>query len=134
MLNQVEVKEKVQTTPWAQKETAQNGLFVFDLPNEILNDFYDLKEYIRIANKQGDMRVLSIASASFGEGSSTIATYLAFLMSGGMAKKIENKFAEEEKTEKKTDQDENEQFIFNTEFSSLATSEYSETDESGCDR
>ena len=129
MLNDVEVKEKVQTTPWAKKETRNNGLFVFDLPNEILNDFYDLKEYIRIANKQGDMRVLSIASASSGEGSSTIATYLSFLMSGGMAKKLEIQFANEEiAKQKEMNDNKNDQMIFNDEFSALVTEEYSEID------
>lgn len=97
MLRNVEEKEQVRTTPWAPRSAGKGGLFVFDLPNEILNDFYDLKEYIRIANMQGGMRVLSIASASAGEGSSTIATYLSFLMSGGVAQRFEQKLQAQEK-------------------------------------
>ncbi len=70
---------------WSTKgKPGQAGIFVFDLPNEIVNDFYDLKEYIRIANIRNQMRVLSIASSVYGEGSSTIAAYLAALMSGSL--------------------------------------------------
>ncbi|MBN1478923.1 hypothetical protein EH223_14625 [candidate division KSB1 bacterium] len=60
------------------------GLFVLDMPNEIVSDFYDLKEHVRIANKQGFLNTLAIADTSPGEGSSTIATFLAFLMSSGV--------------------------------------------------
>ncbi len=88
LLSQLEEKEKENSTPWlAEDGQKQKGLFVFDLPNEIVNDFYDLKEYIRIANMRGQMRVLSITSSLPGEGSSTIATYLAHLMGSRMSKK-----------------------------------------------
>jgi capsular exopolysaccharide synthesis family protein len=59
------------------------------LPNEILHDFYDLREYIRIASVRNQMRVLSITSSTSGEGSSTISTFLAFLMANGLEKKVE---------------------------------------------
>ncbi len=73
--------------PWQTfQENTRNGIFVFDLPHEIINDFYDLREYIRIANLRGQMRVISIASSVAGEGSATVATYLAFLMAGGRAR------------------------------------------------
>ena len=79
----IDVKEKRnQNNEVNESNGSQKGLFVFDLPNEILHDFYDLREYIRIASLKGQMRVLSIASSIRGEGSSTIATYLAFLMAG----------------------------------------------------
>ncbi len=124
LLNHVEEKELVDTSPWAaDSRPAKRGLFVFDLPNEILNDFYDLKEYVRIANLRGQMRVLSMASSVAGEGSSTIATYLAFLMSGGVAQKVEESIdkpgAEEihdEEEERKPDADK----IFTTEFTTLS--------------
>jgi len=79
-----ETKESF-SQPWSGNgRNGQGGIFVFDLPNEIVNDFYDLKEYIRIANIKNQMRVLSIASSVNGEGSSTIAAYLAALMSGSL--------------------------------------------------
>ena len=90
MLTSVEEKEHVVAAPWSTAKT-QAGLFVLDLPNEILNDFYDLKEHIRIANMRDNIRSLSIANSSQGEGSSTIATYLAFLMAGGVVTKLEKK-------------------------------------------
>jgi len=91
MLTSVEEKERVAPAPWNVKERTSAGLFVLDMPNEILNDFYDLKEHIRIANMRDDIRALSIANSSHGEGSSTIATYLAFLMAGGVVTKLEKK-------------------------------------------
>ncbi len=92
LLSRVEEKENLYFhTPVTTGGTAtQNqGLFVFDLPGEIINDFYGMKEYIRIANKSGNIRVLSITSSINGEGSSTIATYLSFLMAGGLGKKTD---------------------------------------------
>lgn len=91
MLTSVEEKEQVILAPWSEKPKTGAGLFVLDLPNEILNDFYDLKEHIRIANMRDNIRALSIANSSHGEGSSTIATYLAFLMAGGLVTKLEKK-------------------------------------------
>ncbi|MBN1999979.1 CpsD/CapB family tyrosine-protein kinase [candidate division KSB1 bacterium] len=91
LLSQLEEKEKETSDPWlAEDGQKQKGLFVFDLPNEIVNDFYDLKEYIRIANMRGQMRVLSITSSLPGEGSSTIATYLAHLMGSRMGKSLDS--------------------------------------------
>jgi capsular exopolysaccharide synthesis family protein len=90
LLSEIEEKE-TSTSPWmGENSNPRKGLFVFDLPNEILNDFYDLKEYIRIANLRGKMRVLSIASSLMGEGSTTIATYLAFLMTGKISRGVKN--------------------------------------------
>lgn len=88
MLSQLEVKGTLDTAAWqgSEQQTDSNGLFVFDLPKEILNDFYGLKEYIRIANRGGNLRVLSITSSLYGEGASTIATFLSFLMAGGLGK------------------------------------------------
>ncbi len=122
MLHHAEGKKVVESSPWAAgSRPAKRGLFVFDLPNEILNDFYDLKEYVRIANLRGQMRVLSMASSVAGEGSSTIATYLAFLMSGGVAHKIEESIdnpqpEEIHEEDRKPDTDK----IFTTEFSALS--------------
>lgn len=77
-------------SPRAQ-QTAQSqsaGLFVLDMPNEIVSDFYALKEHVRFANRRANINALAIADSSQGEGSSTIATYLAFLMSGGISEKL----------------------------------------------
>jgi len=77
MLTSAEQKTKV---------TEKYGeLFVLNMPNEISSDFYDLKEHIRILNLKEHVRVLSIADSTNAEGSSTIATYLAFLLAGGVA-------------------------------------------------
>jgi len=91
MLTTVEEKDHAIPAPWAEKPKTRAGLFVLDLPNEILNDFYDLKEHIRIANMRDDICSLSIANTMQGEGSSTIATYLAFLMAGGVVTKLYKK-------------------------------------------
>jgi len=89
-LEKLDEKEGKSSPPWsAAKGSAKGGIFSFDLPKEILSDFYDLREYIRIASMRGQMRVLSITSSVSGEGSSTIATFLAFLMAHGLEKKIE---------------------------------------------
>ncbi len=79
-----ETKESFSRPLSGSGRNGPGGIFVFDLPNEIVNDFYDLREYIRIANIRNQMRVLSIASSVQGEGSSTIAAYLAALMSGSL--------------------------------------------------
>jgi len=92
LLVRLEEKENLNFAPFNKQEGHSNnrGIFVFDLPQEIINDFYGLREYIRIANKGGNIRVLSITSSLNGEGSSTIATYLSFLMAGGLIKKDDN--------------------------------------------
>jgi capsular exopolysaccharide synthesis family protein len=87
LLSQLEETEVRNSSPWLAEENQRAGRFTFDLPDEILNDFYDLKEHVRIANMRGQMRVLSVASSLPGEGSSTIATYLAYLLTGQAAKK-----------------------------------------------
>lgn len=87
MLTQVESKEKDQAGLWSVNPNQGRGILVFDLPSEIINDFYDLKEYVRIANMRNQMTVLSVASSLPGEGSSTISTYLAYLLSGGVLRK-----------------------------------------------
>ncbi|MBN1543397.1 CpsD/CapB family tyrosine-protein kinase [candidate division KSB1 bacterium] len=63
------------------------GVLGLEVPEEVLNDFYDLKEYVRIANLRGQMRVISVASSLPNEGSTTIAAYLGFLLAGGKRKK-----------------------------------------------
>ena len=91
MINHLDQQELESRPQIEQQNIEKRGIFVFDLPNEIINDFYDLKEYIRIANTQAKMRVLSIASSLPGEGASTIATYLSFLMAGGLVEKLNQK-------------------------------------------
>jgi len=81
-LDQLEEKQGVSALPWGKAATYANGRFTADLPQETLNDFYDLREYIRIANLRGMMHVLSVTSSVSGEGTSTIAAYLALLMAG----------------------------------------------------
>ncbi|HNY90977.1 MAG TPA: CpsD/CapB family tyrosine-protein kinase [bacterium] len=86
-LEKIDAKEGIAAPPWpAGEESGQTGILPCSLPEEILSDFYDLREYIRIAGQRSQMRVLTIASSISGEGSSTIATLLAFLLSGGMEK------------------------------------------------
>ena len=82
-LDQSEQKKQDTVT----ESSPKSNFFAFDSPSEILKDFYDLREYIRIANKQKHMRVLSVASSVDGEGSATISTYLALLMAGAQIKR-----------------------------------------------
>jgi capsular exopolysaccharide synthesis family protein len=81
-LDKLDEKEGVSSMPWSKAMAGSRGQIAVDLPQEMLNEFYDLREYIRIANMRGLMRVLSITSSVSGEGSSTVATYLALLMAG----------------------------------------------------
>lgn len=81
MLCDIEQKEDVALRA---PTSVKAGLFVLDMPNEIVSDFYDLKEHVRIANVHGRVNTLAIADSSQGEGSSTIATFLAFLLGGGL--------------------------------------------------
>ena len=128
LLNRIEEKENT-AMPWESPQpSARQGLFVFDLPNEILNDFYDLKEYIRIANLRGRMRVLSLASSVSGEGSSTIATYLAFLMAGGLVKKIE-KSIDEAMGEDVDDEVGDEDDVFTAEFKAMSQASDEESED-----
>jgi capsular exopolysaccharide synthesis family protein len=86
-LDQLDEKEGVSTSPWqAEIESGRSGHLNTDLPREILNDFYDLREYIRIANMRGLMRVLSITSPVSGEGTSTVSSYLSLLLAGSPQK------------------------------------------------
>lgn len=80
MLSQAEQTDSPPSTA-PRPSLDQHGV-VFELPDELVKDYYDLKEYLRIATLQQDVRVLSIANSLSGEGSSSIATYLAFLMTG----------------------------------------------------
>ena len=86
LLSQLEEKE-TSASPWLSEEGQKGGVFTADLPAEILNDFYDLKEYVRIASLRGQTRVISVASSLPGEGSSTIAAYLGYLLTGQAAPK-----------------------------------------------
>ncbi len=89
-LEKIDAKEGNAAPPWSPEKNGGDGrVFSFDLPSEILSDFYDLREYIRIASLRGQMRVLAITSSTTGEGSSTIATFLAFLMANGLEKNVE---------------------------------------------
>ena len=83
LLNEVEPKPRPQPS-----STDNGGLFVLGMPNEITSDFYDLREHIRILNLREHLQVLSIADSSAGEGSSTIATYLGFLLAGGLVETL----------------------------------------------
>ena len=77
MLAAVEKQDFVAEPPTASFDS---NPFALDIPDEILNDFYDLKEHIRIAGRQKDMNVLAVADSSPHEGSATITTLLAFLL------------------------------------------------------
>jgi len=114
--------EGQQAEPWqSYHQEKKSGLFVFDLPNEILNDFYDLREYIRIANLRGKVRVISIASSVNGEGSSTIATYLSFLMAGGQIKKngVNEPFAPPEKDIEVKEASQHSDQVFDSDFQAI---------------
>lgn len=94
-----EVEEKERPLPWKTTPEKQGGLFVLGMPNEITSDFYDLREHIRILNLREHVQLLSIADSSSGEGSSTIATYLGFLLAGGLVASLEKKDMPVEKRE-----------------------------------
>ncbi len=86
-LDRLDEKEGLSTPPWHPDiESARAGHLSADLPKEMMNDFYDLREYIRIANQRGTMKVLSITSPVTGEGSSTVSAYLALLLAGAPQK------------------------------------------------
>jgi capsular exopolysaccharide synthesis family protein len=122
-LLRLDENENAASFPWQQQNRhRQAGIFVFDLPNEIINDFYDLREYIRIANLRNEMRVLSIASSVYGEGSSTIAMYLASLMSGGMNGRHE-KQTPAPKVTNILESDAESDTVFKADFRSLVTSD-----------
>ncbi len=108
MLADIEEKEHVALR---LPRSVKPGLFVLDMPNEIVSDFYDLKEHVRIANSHGRVNTLAIADSSQGEGSSTIATFLAFLMGDGLAKM--NSTASPKKFTQMADSDQ----IFTADFS-----------------
>ena len=118
LLNELEEKEVRSSVPFQARYNQEGGFFDFDLPDEILNDFYDLKEYVRIANMRGQMRALSVTSSLPGEGSSTIATYLAYLFTGLAAKKQTS--ADESQTEADhTEEPEEQNSIFSTTFNNM---------------
>ncbi|HOT96235.1 MAG TPA: CpsD/CapB family tyrosine-protein kinase [bacterium] len=85
-LEKIDAQEGIAAPPWP--DAAASGLavnFPANLPAEVLSDFYDLREYIRIAGQRSQMRVLSITSSLSGEGASTIATALAFLLAANVS-------------------------------------------------
>ncbi len=99
MLNDVQVRE-AHPSPWTvSMPKKQAGLFVLNMPNEILNDFYDLREHIRLASTRDHVRSMAITDTSPGEGSATIATYLSFLMAGGMVTQIDDNVSHEDKVD-----------------------------------
>jgi capsular exopolysaccharide synthesis family protein len=134
-LEKLDMKDGNATPPWAPaKGSANGGVLSFTLPREILSDFYDLREYIRIASMRNPLRVLSITSSVPGEGSSTITTVLAFLMANGLEKKVEKVIeevapqaaAEEETAEKDPAAEE----IFQPEFSAFLEPDSQKVEES----
>ncbi len=91
-LEKIDAKEGIAAPLWpAGEQSGRTGILPYSLPEEVLSDFYDLREYIRIAGQRSQMRVLTVASSISGEGSSTIATLLAFLLSSGMEKQLTEK-------------------------------------------
>jgi len=113
MLSMVEENEDIAVC--APKKMTP-GLFVLDMPNEIVSDFYDLKEHVRIANYHGRVNTLAIADSSQGEGSSTIATFLAFLMGDGLARQVNRVEAEKKQKTNLIDLVDSDQ-IFTSDFS-----------------
>lgn len=83
-LEKIDVREGADSWLWSSEESGSGGLSPLDLPEEILSDFYDLREYVRIAGQRAPMQVLSVTSSLPREGSSTVATYLALLMARGI--------------------------------------------------
>ncbi|MDZ7370284.1 MAG: CpsD/CapB family tyrosine-protein kinase [candidate division KSB1 bacterium] len=78
-------------TATAARQEINGGLFVLSMPREITSDFYDLREHIRILNLRQNVQVLSIADTTAHEGSATIATYLSFLLGGGILSRLKEK-------------------------------------------
>ena len=103
-----------------QDKSKSNGFFDFDLPKEILRDFYDLRGHVCIANTRKNTKVLSITCSVPGEGSSTIATNLGFLMAGGLKKS--SKGLEKSGTSQK-DEPENLSLYFTEDFRSIITND-----------
>lgn len=87
MLSRVEQVESPPVNAAPKPSLDKHGV-VFELPTELVKDYYDLKEYLRIATLREDVRVLSIANSLNGEGSSSIATFLAFLMTGARTRPL----------------------------------------------
>ncbi len=88
-LEKLDEKEGKAAPPWRTAAGAvKGGMLSYSLPQEILSDFYDLREYIRIASMRAQIRSIAIMSSVSGEGSSTIATFLAFLMAKGLEKTV----------------------------------------------
>jgi len=92
MLSQTESTERVNPAFFAAPDSVsvKHAECQMQLPAKAAYDYYDLKEYIRIANQNERVKALAIADSTLNEGSSTIATYLAFLMGGGLVKKLES--------------------------------------------
>lgn len=88
--NLVRLEDKVRMPQFIEDQMLKkdSGIFAFDLPKEIINDFHDLRGHISIANARKKTKVLAIAGSVPGEGSSTIATTLSFLMAGGLTRRL----------------------------------------------
>ncbi len=78
-LNRLEEKEQKQAQPL---QGPAKGKLDIDLPEEIVNDFYDLKEYIRISSRRSSRRTLAFASPTDATSSAMIAAYVGYLLSG----------------------------------------------------
>ncbi len=78
-LNRLEEKEQKQAQPL---QGLAKGKLDLDLPEEIVNDFYDLKEYIRISSRRSSRRTLAFASPTDATSSAMIAAYVGYLLSG----------------------------------------------------
>jgi capsular exopolysaccharide synthesis family protein len=86
-LRKLEAKENPQGGGAWYSAPSHSPTIDFGLPEEIIKDFYDLKEYVRIANMRGQMRLLSVVGSHDQEGSTTVVSYLAYLLAGGMLRK-----------------------------------------------
>jgi len=88
LLSQVEKQDKSPGVNRLERRgEPEKGILDSVLPEKVLNDFYDLREYIRIANKRDQMQVVTLASSLPGEGSPMISSYLSYLMANGSVTK-----------------------------------------------
>ena len=89
--NLIRLEDEARMPQFIEKRNSQTndlGIFTFDLPKEIINDFHDLRGQICIANARKNTKVFAITSSVPGEGSSTITTNLGFLMAGGLTRRM----------------------------------------------
>ncbi len=78
-LNRLEEKEQKQDQ---LLHGLAKGKLDLNLPKEIMNDFYDLKEYIRISSRRSSRRSLAFISPRQSKSSAMISTYVGYLLSG----------------------------------------------------